>query len=85
MLEIILYIAGIIVAIFLIASLLDYFKANNLIKKRGDNYFTVQEFILVLAGSIFNKTKEHIQVVDPVSKLLIESIGFDPNIKNLHR
>ena len=83
MIEIILYIAGIIVAIFLIASLLDYFKANNLIKKRGDNYFTVQEFILVLAGSIFNKTKRfntYIHVVDPVSKLLIESIGFDPNI-----
>ena len=83
MLEIIIYIAGIIVAIFLIASLLDYIKSNNLIKKRGDNYFTVQEFILVLAGSNFNKKKRfntYIQVVDPVSKLLIESIGFDPNI-----
>jgi len=83
MLEVIIYIAGFIVAIFLIASLLDYFKANNLIKKRGDNYFSFQDFILVLAGSTFNKKERfntYIKVVDPVSKLVLESIGFDPNI-----
>jgi len=83
MLEIIIYIAGFFVAIFLIGSLFDYFRANNLIKKRGDNYFSFQDFILVLAGSTFNKKESfntYIKAVDPVSKLVLESIGFDPNI-----
>ena len=82
MLEIIIYIAGFFVAIFLIASLFDYFRANNLIKKRGDNYFSFQDFILVLAGSTFNKKERfntYIKAVDPVSKLVLESIGFDAN------
>ena len=83
MVETIIYIALFILSIYIIAVLLDYIKANNLIKKRKDSYFSLSDFMSIIKMSPFNQEERfntYIKVVDPVSKLVLESIGFDPNI-----
>ena len=52
-------------------------------RKRKDSYFSLSDFMSIIKMSPFNQEERfntYIKVVDPVSKLVLESIGFDPNI-----
>jgi hypothetical protein len=85
--EIILYILLIIFIIYIIAFISDLIKASNIIKKRKERYFSWRQFILVINMVPFNKEqrfKAYLEFFDPVSKLVLESIGFNSNEYNTY-
>jgi len=82
MVEIIIYVVLFILTIFLFAILLDVIRANKSINNRGDKYFSFYEFYRIITMTAFNQEKRfnsYIKLVDPISKLVLESIGFNPN------
>lgn len=81
--ELIFYILLGIFFIFVIAYITDIIIALKVIKNRKDNYFNLSEFLKIINMTPINKEKrynKYKELFDPVSKLVIESIGFNSNI-----
>lgn len=77
-----------IFALFIIAFIVDYISAKRIIKKRKDKYFSVGEFLRIIESSLINKEKkfnDYIRLLDPVSKMFLNSIGFNPDIYNTYK
>jgi len=85
--EIIFYILLIIFIIYIIFIISDLIKASKIIEKRKDSYFSFNQFILVINMLPFNKEqrfKAYLEFFDPVTKLVLESIGFNSNEYNTY-
>jgi hypothetical protein len=81
--EVFLFIALLIILIYIVAYIIDYINANKIINNRKNNYLSLADFLKIINMSHFNKEKRfnnYLELLDPISKLILESIGLDPNI-----